>query len=70
MIFNVLVPFSDDEEEEGEEFEDEDEYEDEETESKTASMARPRRMSEVNLPDDKQPMPEASALFVFSSTNR
>lgn len=71
MIFNVLVPFSDDEYEDDEELEDEEEDEDEEeTESKTASMARPRRMSEVKMSDDNQPMPDASSMFVFSTTNR
>ncbi len=57
--------FDDDEEEE--------EDEEEETESKTMSTtggARPRRMSELNIPDKTKPIPEASALFVFSKDNR
>lgn len=27
-------------------------------------------MSELNLPDEKKPIPKASSLFVFSSTNK
>ena len=31
---------------------------------------RPRRLSDFNLKEKKQEMPEASSFFVFSSTNR
>ncbi len=55
-----------------EEEEEEEEEEDEETESKTMSTggARPRRMSEINIPDKTKPIPQASALFIFSKDNR
>lgn len=32
--------------------------------------ARPRRVSEVNMSNQKQPIPPASSFFVFSQTNR
>ena len=32
--------------------------------------ARPRRMSELNLKEKTKPIPEGSALFIFSNTNR
>ena len=60
----------DDGEEEEEEEEDEEDEEEEETESKTVSTARPRRMSELNIPNKTKPIPEGSSLFVFSQTNK
>ncbi|CAE1323312.1 CACNA1D [Acanthosepion pharaonis] len=42
----------------------------EEDESQTVSTARPRRMSEVKMPDKFKPIPKASALFIFSHDNR
>ena len=32
--------------------------------------ARPRRMSELNIKEKTKPIPEPSALFIFSNTNR
>lgn len=32
--------------------------------------ARPRRMSEYNMANKKEPIPAGSAFFIFSSTNR
>jgi hypothetical protein len=32
--------------------------------------ARPRRMSELNVKEKHKPIPPASSLFVFSSTNK
>ncbi len=52
---------------------DEEEGEEEEDDSHvevTPPSALPRPMSQLNIPDQKEPMPEASALFVFSHTNR
>ncbi|KAJ8047198.1 Voltage-dependent L-type calcium channel subunit alpha-1C [Holothuria leucospilota] len=46
----------------------EDEEEDEET--VTTSGARPRRLSEIKMPNRKEPMPKASSLFIFSPDNR
>ncbi|KAJ2939410.1 hypothetical protein O0L34_g10841 [Tuta absoluta] len=36
----------------------------------TTSSARPRRLSEVDICDNKKPIPDASSLFIFSKTNR
>lgn len=36
----------------------------------TTSSARPRRMSEVDIHDNKKPIPDATSLFIFSKTNR
>lgn len=47
-----------------------DEEEDEEDDSKTASTARPRRLSELNIKEKVKPIPEAMSLFVFSPTNK
>ena len=61
-----------DDDEYDDEEEEEEEEEDEETESKTMSTtgARPRRMSELNIPEKTKPIPDASALFIFSKTNK
>ena len=61
--------------EDEEEYDDEEEYEDEEEgdeelDSQTVSTARPRRMSELKIPDKIHPIPKASALFIFSHTNK
>ncbi|XP_077996994.1 muscle calcium channel subunit alpha-1-like [Glandiceps talaboti] len=48
----------------------EEEEEDQETATTLSGGARPRRLSEINIPDKKQPMPKTSSLFVFSYTNR
>ncbi len=32
--------------------------------------ARPRRMSELNIPDKTKPIPEGTSLFIFSKENR
>lgn len=32
--------------------------------------ARPRRVSELNMPNQTPPIPNASSFFVFSPTNR
>lgn len=61
---------SDDEGEDDEEDEDEEDEDEEDTESKTVSTARPRRMSEVNLPKDNKPIPKGKSLFIFSQTNK
>ncbi|XP_064631937.1 muscle calcium channel subunit alpha-1-like isoform X8 [Lineus longissimus] len=51
---------------------DEDEEEDEDGEGTTISTvtARPRRMSELHIPDKIKPIPKFSSFFVFSHTNR
>ena len=78
-MFSLDTEGQDDEEEEEEEDDDEEEEEDEEDEedddedetgSKTASTARPRRMSELNIPNKVKPIPEGTALFVFTKTNK
>ncbi|XP_038067555.1 voltage-dependent L-type calcium channel subunit alpha-1D-like isoform X3 [Patiria miniata] len=48
---------------------DEDEDEEEE-ESLTTQSARPRRLSELDLPNKKTPMPRQSSLFIFGPENR
>ncbi|XP_070559615.1 voltage-dependent L-type calcium channel subunit alpha-1D-like isoform X5 [Ptychodera flava] len=48
----------------------EEEEEDQETATSVSGGARPRRLSELNIPDKKQPMPKSNSLFVFSYTNR
>ena len=61
-----------DEDEYDEEEDEEEEDEEDETESKTMSTtgARPRRMSELKIPEKTKPIPDASSLFIFSKTNR
>lgn len=52
---------------------DEDEMEDEEDEdvkSHSTVTARPRRMSELNIPDKVKPIPKASSLFIFAPENK
>ena len=44
--------------------------EDDDTYQTMSVSARPRRLSELKIPDKVNPMPKASSLFVFSSTNR
>ncbi len=65
---------SDDEDydEEDEDDEEEEDSEEDETESRTMSTggARPRRMSELNIPDKTKPIPEGTSLFIFSKENR
>lgn len=60
--------------EDGGEEDEEDEEEDEEEglgeEDDTHSIARPRRMSELHISSKVKPIPQASALFLFSPTNR
>lgn len=53
------------EDEDGEELEDDDD-----NQTVTTPTARPRRLSELNIPEKKKPIPVASSLFVFSSTNK
>ncbi|XP_019623868.1 PREDICTED: voltage-dependent L-type calcium channel subunit alpha-1D-like isoform X5 [Branchiostoma belcheri] len=48
---------------------DEEDDDDEEGLKPTPVGARPRRMSEVYIPDEKLPIPEYSAFFIFSPTN-
>ncbi|XP_066283363.1 voltage-dependent L-type calcium channel subunit alpha-1D-like isoform X4 [Branchiostoma lanceolatum] len=48
---------------------DEEDDDDEEGLKPTPVGARPRRMSEVYIPDEKLPIPEYSAFFIFSHTN-
>lgn len=68
---NKQVPSHEEEEEVAEDQGTEDEaVEGEEDESQTVSTARPRRMSEVKMPDKFKPIPKASALFIFSHDNR
>lgn len=61
---------TDEEAEDGEEEEEEEEEGEEEEEEETHSTARPRRMSELHIPSKVKPIPPASSLFLFSSTNR
>eukprot|EP00057_Strongylocentrotus_purpuratus_P015657 XP_011670131.1 PREDICTED: voltage dependent calcium channel L-type isoform X4 [Strongylocentrotus purpuratus] len=49
---------------------DEDDKEEEEAESLTTASARPRRLSNINIPTKTRPIPKANSLFVFSNTNR
>ncbi|XP_076310649.1 muscle calcium channel subunit alpha-1-like isoform X3 [Tachypleus tridentatus] len=50
----------------------EDEQDDigEEEETTTVSTARPRRLSEINIPKKVHPIPKYSSFFIFSHTNR
>lgn len=34
------------------------------------TSARPRRLSEVDMANQKKPIPEGSSFFIFSNTNR
>lgn len=36
----------------------------------TLVTARPRRVSELNMPNQTPPIPNASSFFIFSPTNR
>ncbi|XP_054713123.1 muscle calcium channel subunit alpha-1-like [Uloborus diversus] len=65
----------DEKEEEVEKEEDEEEEEVEEGEEEVESVvgstgARPRRMSEMDIPNKKEPIPNYSSFFVFSPTNK
>ena len=44
--------------------------EEEDNQTATTPTARPRRLSELNIPDKKAPIPPASSLFIFSSENK
>ena len=46
------------------------EDEDEEDDDDEQTGARPRRISELKIPNKVKPIPLASSLFVFSPTNR
>lgn len=48
---------------------DEEDMEDEE-ESQTPSTARPRRMSELHIPEKIKPIPKASSLFILQPSNK
>ena len=48
---------------------DDDEYDEDEDEDEPTG-ARPRRISELKIPNKVKPIPLASSLFVFSPTNR
>ncbi|XP_072181814.1 voltage-dependent L-type calcium channel subunit alpha-1D-like [Diadema setosum] len=48
----------------------ENDEEEEEVETLTTASARPRRLSELNIPTKTQPMPKTNSLFIFSTTNR
>uniref|UniRef100_A0A1I8GT10 Voltage-dependent L-type calcium channel subunit alpha n=1 Tax=Macrostomum lignano TaxID=282301 RepID=A0A1I8GT10_9PLAT len=63
-----LVKVGPDEKEEKETGEDED-PEASDAEETPVTSARPRRMSELNIKQKIQPIPEASSFFVFSNTN-
>jgi voltage-dependent calcium channel L type alpha-1D len=56
----------------GAEHDEDEEEEDEDGEETTVSTvtARPRRMSELHIPDKVKPIPKYSSFFVFSHTNR
>ncbi|KAG1664655.1 Muscle calcium channel subunit alpha-1 [Nymphon striatum] len=49
---------------------DNDDNADDEDEDATASTAKPRRLSELNLPTKIKPIPKYSSFFIFSHTNR
>lgn len=49
---------------------DEEEYKENAEEVDPNAGARPRRMSEINTKEKSKPIPPASSLFVFSSTNK
>ncbi|XP_069693173.1 muscle calcium channel subunit alpha-1 isoform X6 [Periplaneta americana] len=53
-----------------EEHTDNQDEEEEEHEREPKSSARPRRMSEISLKTTVHPLPEGSAFFIFSNTNR
>ncbi|XP_055999820.1 muscle calcium channel subunit alpha-1-like isoform X17 [Ostrea edulis] len=50
--------------------EDMEELEDEEDESQAPSTARPRRMSELHIPEKIKPIPKASSLFILKPSNK
>jgi len=52
------------------ETEDEDDVLDDEDDEDETTGARPRRISELKIPNKVKPIPLASSLFVFSPTNR
>ncbi|CAH1784487.1 unnamed protein product [Owenia fusiformis] len=60
----------DDRDEDDEDEEDEEEREEGDEETHTTLSARPRRMSDLNIKEKKQPIPRATSLFVFSHTNK
>lgn len=50
--------------------EDMEEREEDEEESQTPSTARPRRMSELHIPEKIKPIPKASSLFILQPSNK
>ena len=66
VYFTVLIDWWIVEDEE----EDEELEEEEDNQTATTPTARPRRLSELNIPDKKAPIPRASSLFIFSSENK
>ncbi|XP_076316388.1 muscle calcium channel subunit alpha-1-like isoform X2 [Tachypleus tridentatus] len=60
----------DDEEEDNEDEEDENEEKDEVESAAASTGARPRRLSELNIPTKIHPIPPASSFFIFSNTNK
>jgi len=52
------------------ETEDEDDVLDDDDDDEETTGARPRRISELKIPNKVKPIPLASSLFVFSPTNR
>lgn len=46
------------------------ELEEEDEESQTPSTARPRRMSELHIPEKIKPIPKASSLFILKPSNK
>ncbi|KAK3102999.1 hypothetical protein FSP39_015655 [Pinctada imbricata] len=67
---NRQIPIDEEEDDEGAGEGTEEEETEQDDESQTVSTARPRRMSELHIPDKIKPIPKASSLFIFSSTNK
>ncbi|KAJ8301680.1 hypothetical protein KUTeg_020667 [Tegillarca granosa] len=65
----IPIEEEEDEENQNEDTEGED-ANDEEKDSQTPSTMRPRRMSELHIREKVKPIPNASALFIFSPTNK
>ncbi|XP_069101378.1 muscle calcium channel subunit alpha-1-like isoform X5 [Argopecten irradians] len=70
-IDDVLYNFTEEDEEEndGEVTEEDDEIDEDEESAQTAS-ARPRRISELHIPDKKKSIPKTRSLFIFHHTNK
>lgn len=58
------------EDEEAEEDKDEEDMDEEDNDNQPYSGARPRRMSELNIPTKIAPIPKYSSFFIFSHTNK